>query len=322
MVINMLSNNIINFDFSDKMEPEPNYIFQKLSISCVNDIGGGKVQQDRIGMSPDGLSIVLCDGHGLNGHNYAEKVLEFQSKNSNLSPTELFTATTQYISENFKTDTGGTSCTNLKFDPATGKMTVSNIGDSSVRYWDSPGEGIELTTDHTPHNKDEFIRVTTKGGECNFHSQSGYYYKQPVFLPDSDGNLIFNVNGRKYNKSVRGDPGAYFETPSTSYLSKQLGMTRSFGDFELLPYGLSTEPSIKIINPPEVGTTRVVVAASDGLWDAMLDKDISAIIFDPVYYSVRDSAGASKKLLEETIKTSRRLFGSNFDNIAIAVIYY
>jgi len=289
-----------------------------MTIGYAEDIGDGRVQQDRFSISPERDRVVLCDGHGLHGHDYAQTACDFLMTNPMDDTGRLFSRTNAHLKERFGDKGGGTTCTYVSFD-ADRTMRVSNIGDSSVRYWDSTGSGVGVTTDHSSTRLEEFMRIRNAGGCCIFDDQHGRYPKgqQSVFLP-GDFFFAFNAGGGNYHKNCRNEWATYFTTPTRS---AALAVTRAFGNWGLVPYGLLHEPAVRVVPPPSPGTIRAVVVASDGLWDVLSDVDIGDIVRRDAFLESRDATGAAEALLAGALRTGRQMYGPNQDNTSVVVAY-
>jgi serine/threonine protein phosphatase PrpC len=198
-------------------------------------------------------------------------------------------------------------------------MTVAHIGDSAVRYWDDDGAGTPAITDHSPCDLSEFKRVTAAGGMCIFEGRSKRDPLGTTFLPTADGLFEYNAAGMLSRKNVHDDAGAYLEG---SHTVMKLAVTRAFGDYPLVPYGLSTDPGIIVVPPPPAATVRAIVIASDGLWDVMKYEEIGAMVRSPTFLESRDGAAAASALLAAALSAGRVLFGPMQDNTTIAVLYF
>ncbi len=90
-------------------------------------------------------------------------------------------------------------------------------------------------------------------------------------------------------------------------LSGTLAVTRAFGDHALKKDGLIANPYISKRDLPDNSPPKVVVLASDGLWDVMDDNEAIEIAkpSDP------DSA---ERLVKEAMKRQTR------DNVAVLVL--
>jgi serine/threonine protein phosphatase PrpC len=284
------------------------------TIGVASDKGDGSVQQDYIACTPD--TVILCDGHGRLGHHFADAVCKYMAAAPFQAPTDLFRATATHVSAVLSGVEGGTTCTYVHLSVA-GIMTVAHIGDSAVHYWDGDGTGTPTTADHSPCDLGEFKRVTAAGGMCIFEGRSKRDPAGPTFLPAADGTFEYNAAGVLSTKNVHGDAGAYLEGRHTVV---KLAVTRSFGDYPLIPYGLSTEPCI-ITVPPPAAAVRAIVIASDGLWDVMKYEEIGAMVRSPTFLESCDAAAAAAALLAAALSAGRALFGPMQDNTTIAVVY-
>lgn len=293
-------------------------------------IGDSRVQQDCVWVSSDARRAIVCDGHGPRGHEFAHAVCEFQSRSTIFEPVELFRATNTYLhtilGPELVTTIGGTSCSALTVEPD-GTLRVANIGDSAVRVWDTMETSIPMSVDHCPTNFLEFDRIREAGGMCVFADNTQRYRKgkQPVFVQRNTPFFEFNEQGGYHSKNCRREWAAYFEIPQPYrdvdgyYRTYRLAMTRAFGDWELVPYGLITEPSVTILLPTE--GVRAIVMASDGLWDVLQDEEIGKLVRDPRFLDSRNAEGASLALLDVALEAGTKMFGSNRDNVSIVVGY-
>ena len=78
-----------------------------------------------------------------------------------------------------------------------------------------------------------------------------------------------------------------------------LAMTRSIGDLAATSVGVTPEPEIKIIKKL-TKVDKILVMASDGLWDRFINDEVMSIITTH-YYTQRDSEGAANHLLRESV---------------------
>jgi serine/threonine protein phosphatase PrpC len=282
------------------------------TIASAIDPGDGKIQQDCIRYND--TTIVVCDGHGEDGHLFANSAADFLIAAAHADLLQLFADATAHVHAALSIHPGGSTCTYVKIHP-TRALTVANLGDSAVRYWDAPGAGTLVTADHSPCSLEEFVRVTALGGRCLF-SNDGHRYrsKEPTFVPAADGSFRFNVEGVITVKNCHHDPAAYLEAPATVV---RLAVTRAFGNYALIPYGLSTIPAVNMVPPPPEGVRRAVVIASDGLWDVMSNESIGAIVC-----GAASAESAAATLLTAALAAGRALFGAPVqDNTTVAVVY-
>ena len=286
------------------------------------DIGGSPVQQDCIRMNP--TTIVVCDGHGQEGHLFAQAVCDYLI-GAEGTPAEIFRQMDATLRRTLGyVQSGGTTCTYVSIDPDTHMITVANIGDSDARYWDELGPGCSASSSHSPSTFSEYQRIVDMGGVCFFHDATGKYRKgrAPVFI---DG--ILNREGGYYYKNCRKEYAIYMEScppkdyPYELHTVFRLAVTRSFGDWPLVQYGLLAEPSIQVVPPPREGCIRAFVVATDGLWDVLTDDQIGAIVRNPHFLEKRDSSEASLELMKAAQIAGRALHGVRTDNIALVVMY-
>jgi serine/threonine protein phosphatase PrpC len=72
-------------------------------------------------------------------------------------------------------------------------------------------------------------------------------------------------------------------------------MTRSMGDLVAKSVGVTYEPEIKSFSNLSYKTDRIVVVASDGLWDRIPNDEITRMLIP--YYERRDPDGAVSRLV-------------------------
>jgi serine/threonine protein phosphatase PrpC len=72
-------------------------------------------------------------------------------------------------------------------------------------------------------------------------------------------------------------------------------MTRSMGDLVAKTVGVTYEPEIKSFSNLSSKTDRIVVVASDGLWDRIPNDEITRILIP--FYERRDPDGAVSRLV-------------------------
>jgi len=72
-------------------------------------------------------------------------------------------------------------------------------------------------------------------------------------------------------------------------------MTRSMGDLVAKSVGVTYEPEIKSFSNLSNKADRIVVVASDGLWDRIPNDEITRMLIP--YYERRDPDGAVSRLV-------------------------
>jgi protein phosphatase len=124
-----------------------------------------------------------------------------------------------------------------------GLLTVGHLGDSRIALGtelESGHLGCEfLTVDHKPDTPAEHQRIEASGG-----------------------SLAWLHGGKPF---IRG--GDFTARQRAGDRPMQLNYSRAFGGKDLKPYGLSCQPDIRQVNLN--GSQRVMVLASDGLWDVV-----------------------------------------------------
>jgi len=285
-------------------------------VASSTDSGGNKYKpnQDKTTVVYDPetkrVIVILCDGHGKKGHDWAEETCNVLAEsNPSTDPKVLFA----HVHETVKIpgDTGGTTVTYAVIQPD-GSLVVANLGDSACKVYDTK-DGVQVTVDHSPSNLEEYMRIKSLGGECLLIGS-----KAPVFVD----SVLNEANIRQY-KNVHHEPGCYLTIPDPRgpwHGVRELAMTCAIGD-EIFDSYLRRVPDVARVEAPVAGTQRVILIASDGLWDCMTDPEISAILRDPKYLDCKDASGASKALMEATLTKGHACFGEQQDNTTLIVVY-
>ena len=196
---------------------------------------------------------------------------------------ELFTIkyrrkNSQYI---WKDLSGGSTCS-LVIILEDRRLFHVHIGDSECIAIDKKDSGelyyTLLTKDHSPSSLEEYKRVQENyetPGIFKYNIRNGPFGPS-VFNTDSEGNyikpdpyMLYRTNRGMYHKNVEGEFGTYFTQPVGA--THQLSLLRSFGDFHLRPFGLSSVPDI-VEHPFSENT--IILLASDGLWDNWKKKEL------------------------------------------------
>jgi len=282
-----------------------------LSFAFRTHIGGSYNTENQDAFLTAERRFCLADGHGKKGKQVAEAVCALLCASTDDAETS-FTA-----AENAVKDVDGGSTASLLEIDADGTCRLAHVGDSEVRYFDTDdGEGIGLTADHSPVSLDEFRRIhaLNLGTDFTFGGSPRYLPYRQVFVPGVDGtDWVMNpLDGFEYC-NVRREWSAYVTTP----LRDRLAMTRAIGDFHMKSHGVICTPSISTVAP--AAGTRAIVMASDGLWDAMQYDEVRAIVRNPE--CMADAELAATRLLDATLETGSRLFGTRLDNVSLGVIY-
>jgi serine/threonine protein phosphatase PrpC len=279
----------------------------------IND-GGNSYQQDRYGQkfNENQICIAVFDGHGTGGHIASQTALDIFSLNPTMSFLKLFKNIEKACWMSLGSKTGGTTATILRINIITGVSEVANVGDSTIRVYDSDTlSGCNITQDHDTLNKDEFLRIHEQYPKTKFmFSNSDRHIYVPI---KGTNNFKLNPLGGVIHNTSKEWAG-YVVSPN----NKKIALTRSIADFYMKECGLISEPFIQTILPPSLGVLRAIVIASDGLWDTLIDSEIREIVHH--IDLIGNSDLASEALLAKAIKKGREIYGI-MDNITLSVIY-
>lgn len=293
-----------------------------VSASGATDIGGAKYKENQDSyFIQDGYYGVL-DGHGKRGKLIAETASEyfqkgccFEEVDRLLSPLIPHTA-----------GAGGTTASLLRIDPVTGGATVSNVGDSEIRYYDIATEldtieedymGIAVSVDHGTPSIQEFNRMLTETGTpplIMFDRGDTSSPPRAVFIQNSETGVWYRNPQPGYRTcSVSGDWSFYLHGEN----GDRLAMTRAIGDYNMKKEGVIATPSITQVPPPSPGVTRTFVLASDGLWDVLAPEVVGAIIHN---FKDGEPQESVKALIATAKERGEAYFGTDGDNICVVVV--
>lgn len=167
-------------------------------------------------------------------------------------------------------------------------LTVAHIGDSKACIARMVGNDVHpewLTVDHKPNMPLELRRIEASGG-----------------------SLAWLHGNKPY---IRG--GDFFKRQALGEHPKQLNYSRAFGGKDLKMFGLSAEPDISHfeITPED----RLVLIASDGLWD-VLNPRIACNIALKAY---SEGKSATQEIVAATIR-EMPICGVR-DNVTVIAIF-
>ena len=95
-------------------------------------------------------------------------------------------------------------------------------------------------------------------------------------------------------------------------------MTRSIGDMAATSVGVTAKP--EIIHYPNLNQNdKILVIASDGLWDRFTNNEVMMRIVNG-YYNTRDADGAVNALIKESVERWNREQGM-VDDITIVIAF-
>ena len=279
----------------EKNENEVRKIIDKIEIITKPGetiFGKVKINQDNYfcyDLTNNFKYIGVCDGHGDFGHHVSEfikdylpkklnkqlkhllilkniinsfqenkikktKNIEFKNLKEILINSHLQT-NNKLLSKNninsFNLKLSGSTCISILINLKNFcKLYISNIGDSRAliikemknKYWTCQ----QLSRDHKPIEKDESSRIYKRGGEIQK-------------IEDKYGEWVGPL--RVWAKNEMG-PG--------------LAMTRSFGDILGASIGIICLPEISEYRIEQ--EDRVIIIASDGLWEYISNKEVTNIV--------------------------------------------
>jgi len=284
-----------------------------MKAAGATSIGGSKNRENQDVFFIKDRMVGVFDGHGRNGLAAATAAATFFAASAAPAVTfaEADAAVCAVLPRWEGGIVGGTTATVIQI-AEDGAITVAHVGDSEVWAFDSAeAEGRQLTADHSPTSLDEYKRVRATVAtptEFRFVPADPRSRGRPVFVSE-DGVFKPNPEGGHFHCDVRGSWAANICGHGVN-----LALTRALGDVELKPYGLSAVPSI-IVEPAAAG--KVIVVASDGLWDILTPAEVQAIVIRPD----RDPVAAAAALMAAAEAAGSRLFGTDYDNITLVVIY-
>ena len=233
--------------------------------------------------------------------------------------------------------------------------TQSKNRDSESVDDDVSSTHIEITSDHSVENVDEYIRIRDfkcSDDDPNKAELSFIYDRQncpnktmcePVFDISSSGvpTRREDVNPFKYYyKNVRKEKASYV---TDKFGQNYLAVTRVLGDFKLQTFGVTNKPVIRTIDltPTFEENTRVdtsqcndeerktvcVVLCSDGVWDNWIYDHVCKFVMDPSCLNaiVTDPENGAKRVTKSFMDRNKmfadRNFGKSSDNATAIVMY-
>ena len=246
------------------------------------------------------FGIAVCDGHGKQGEKISQYVIDYLTDNiTSIDFTNNITHISSSLVELFKScqhelinnkaisrKQSGTTVTCAFI--TNNKIILANIGDSRCVVYDN--------------HKREFI-FTTKAHTLSVREEKERILQCPnaevTAIVDSESGKAVGPE-RIFTKGKNG-PG--------------IMMTRSIGDVEAHALGVTDEADVNEVELSE--GEYAVIAASDGLWDKVSDKEICEVV--EKYYK----SGGVKEMLEELGDTAERKWRDTddvIDDITIGVV--
>lgn len=192
-----------------------------------------------------------------------------------------------------------TTCTGVTIMLLGDLLVVGHVGDSRVILGIQKPDGMlgeQLTMDHKPELEVEKTRIEENGGM--------------VERLQNHNNKAFLRGGDFLMRKALG------ETPM------QLQYSRAFGAKDLKPFGLVCQPSVKVIRLD--GAHKVVILASDGLWDVISSTDAAAIAMEEAFIPPGGPAEGYRNPAERLVMyalSENRKKGTRADNITCVCVH-
>ena len=317
IISTICSNNSSNISLK-----KPNIsVISKMGINSVYELPKQNNQDNYFITHYDDVQIHfigVCDGHGTYGHlvsHFIKETLpqcmhrEFLNKSTTTTTTNAnnsgntaninalhpsvikrcienaFVQTNSKLSNNASIDTNFSGSTCVSVVIANECIYTANVGDSRAivckQRCTSSGavlwESEALTRDHKASEADESKRIERFGGRIEQYKDEHGVYIGPKRV------------------WLKNDP-----VPG-------LAMTRSFGDQIASSVGVVSDPEIK--ERPLKDEDKVVVIASDGLWEYATNEDVCDIVKD-VYASK-----SSDKICQSLYKAAYKKWKENDDSV-------
>ncbi|KAL7542740.1 hypothetical protein ACHAXR_012022 [Thalassiosira sp. AJA248-18] len=186
------------------------------------------------------------------------------------------------------------------------EITMCNVGDSRIVLGSSAGndgnrvQAVPLSKDHTPYREDEAKRCTDMGARIlSFGQIDPSTIEEDIDDDVEDPPRIWAQDGHY--------PGTAF--------------TRSIGDSVAEKFGVFAEP--ELLTLPITSSERVLVVASDGVFDVMSNQEAVDIAF-----RYRSDPGAACKAVIDRSHEEWLLNDdccedeANYDDMTVIVIYF
>ena len=199
-------------------------------------------------------------------------------------------------------------------------LVHANVGDSEAYLIAVDGKHmLPLTANHKPNNPAEYQRISALRSPLCFV----YDHK--------DDHKIFKANGEKDERyvrdpwgnglkpsNVRYDPGTYVSLidPARGDFVR-LSMTRSLGDFYAHQYGVSSIPSVNVVELADDVQDASVCVASDGVWDVWQYEAFAAYVAQ----LKASNAISAERLMARSMEHAYSSFGRNaYDDSTLVIL--
>jgi serine/threonine protein phosphatase PrpC len=181
-------------------------------------------------------------------------------------------------------------------------------------------DGYPLNVDHSATSESERNRIMAdaivKGVRFLYDGYATVGPAKDIYSHDIESGEIIKDPKGVYHNTVRGEWASYLKRPS----GVQLAVTRTFGDFGMQPYGVTSLPTTEIWPLPQPGETLSIVIASDGFWDCVHYEAVGDLVRRPDLLG--NAEAAAEVLMDYGLAKGKESFGSSSDNIAVMVLYF
>jgi protein phosphatase len=182
------------------------------------------------------------------------------------------------------------TCTSVTVLMTRDYLAVSHLGDSRIVIGRQDGGklvGEQATLDHKPDLDDERKRIEECGGMVE---------------------RLINHNNKPF---IRG--GDFMMRKALGEQPMQLQYSRAFGGKDLKIFGLSSNPTVKVL--PRVPQMKWIILASDGLWDIVSSQQAVDIAQEALDQQHNPSAALVRAALLEQSRRKGRA-----DNITVVCV--
>lgn len=268
-----------------------------------------------------GTLMIVADGHGKNGHVFAECITDYFDKliisntikwfdNDNLFfiIEDIFKGIRLDLINKFGYLEGG-STLSLAIIRNDKDIWVANVGDSEIKLFNIEQQITHtLTENHSPLNILEAERILKTHPKAIFEYDTKNKFCSLVPIYKFENNkLIKNIpdSDNVYYKNKSNDLAAYIYFDER----RKISMTRSFGDYYFKEkVGLIDKPFIKKYDYLKKNET--LICATDGFWDSWTNNELLEFISN---YDIN-------KLKDKHSFQSEKIFGSDKDDCISIII--
>eukprot|EP00746_Dinoflagellata_sp_MGD_P023544 gnl/MRDRNA2_/MRDRNA2_155180_c0_seq1.p1 gnl/MRDRNA2_/MRDRNA2_155180_c0~~gnl/MRDRNA2_/MRDRNA2_155180_c0_seq1.p1 ORF type:complete len:386 (-),score=52.23 gnl/MRDRNA2_/MRDRNA2_155180_c0_seq1:43-1200(-) len=194
------------------------------------------------------------------------------------------------------------TCTSVTAILAGGYLAIAHLGDSriilGVEEADGSISGEQATEDHKPDQQSERQRIEAHGGSVEY------------------------LRNHQNKPFIRG--GDFTRRKALGEQPMQIQYSRAFGGKDLKMFGLSNEPSVKILRPKrQQKPVRWIILASDGLWDVCDHKEAIQIVTAAQREQTTpgQSYNSPAQALVQHALSAQKSNNNNADNVTAVAIY-